>query len=50
MLIKYDTPEAEVHEAINKTFRFDNKYPDYCEISQKNMKNIDFKVLLYEDL
>lgn len=46
MLTKYDTPEAEVHVAINKTFRFDNKYPDYCEISQKNMKTMDFKGLL----
>lgn len=50
MLTKYDTPEAEVHVAITKTFRFDNKYPDYCEISQNNMEPIDFKVLLYKDL
>lgn len=38
LLTKYDTPEAEVHVAITKTFRFDNKYPDNWEIPQ-----IDFK-------
>ncbi len=43
MLTKYDTPEAEVHVEITQTFRFDNKYPDNCEIPLNSTEPIDFK-------